>query len=192
MGAVLLAIAGIWLSMRAIDWYMANTPKTPPQAIFVLGGALEREAYATELAQQHPDLEVWISSGSNEEYALWLFESAGIDLHRLHLDYRARDTVTNFTSMVDVLKAQGIHSVYLVTSDYHMRRACLIAWIVFGSRGIDFHPLAVETTQPAEPWEKNLRDGTRAVLWLATGRTGASLASSRHNLNFLDKYSKRP
>lgn len=40
-----------------------------PQAIFVLGGDPQREQFAAELAQTHPDLPIWVSSGSNPEYA---------------------------------------------------------------------------------------------------------------------------
>ena len=147
----------------------------PPQALFVLGGAIEREAFAAEFARKHPDLHIWVSSGTNPEYAEWLFSEAGISQARLHLDYDAVDTVTNFTTMADKFKSQGITSVYLVTSDDHMRRARVIGEIVLGSRGINFKPLAVPSGRSPEPIEKALRDGARAILWLTTGYTGAGL-----------------
>ena len=146
-----------------------------PEAIFVLGGHEERERFATQLAQQHPDLPVWISSGSPEDYVRRMFARAGISGDRLHLDYRATDTVTNFTTLVDQLKAQGISSVYLVTSDNHMRRARLIGEIVFGSQGITLKPVPTLSHSPPESWRKCLRDGARAVLWVTTGHTGVSL-----------------
>lgn len=146
-----------------------------PQALFVLGGAIEREVFAADFASHHPNLEVWISSGSNPEYAEWVFSEAGISLSRLHLDYDAVDTVTNFTTMVDKLQAQGIERVYLVTSDDHMRRARIIGEIVFGSRGISFQTLPVESQRSPEPLEKAIRDGVRSVIWLTTGFTGARL-----------------
>ena len=111
-----------------------------PQALLVLGGAIEREVFAAEFARQHPNLQIWVSSGTNPEYAEWLFSDAGISQTRLHLDYDAVDTVTNFTTMVDKLKSQGITSIYLITSDDHMRRARVIGEIVLGSRGINFKP----------------------------------------------------
>jgi uncharacterized SAM-binding protein YcdF (DUF218 family) len=76
---------------------------------------------------------------------------------------------------VDELKAQGIDSVYLVTSDNHLRRAKIIGEIVFGSRGIVIKPVSVPCNQPIEPLEKSLRDGARALLWLTTGDTGRNL-----------------
>ena len=144
-----------------------------PQAVLVLGGATEREHFAAEFAREHPDLPVWVSSGSNPEYAEWVFSEVGIDLHRIHLDYQAVDTVTNFTTLADSFKAQDIHSVYLITSDYHMRRAQVIGEIVLGSRGIDFQPIAVPSRGSPEPIDKAVRDGARSLLWVVTGRTGS-------------------
>lgn len=147
-----------------------------PQAVLVLGGAAERERFAAEFAKQHPELPVWVSSGSNPEYAEWVFTEAGIDPTRIHLDYRAVDTVTNFTTLADYFKTRNIRSVYLITSDYHMRRAQVIGEIVLGSRGIDFQPVAVPSKRSPEPMNKVVRDAARAVLWVTTGRTGSDLA----------------
>jgi uncharacterized SAM-binding protein YcdF (DUF218 family) len=149
-----------------------------PQALLVLGGATEREVFAAKFAQEHPALPIWVSSGSNPEFAEWVFSEAGIKSDRLHLDYRAVDTVTNFTTLVDELKAKGIESVYLITSDDHMRRAQIIGEIVLGSRGISFKPVAVPSGRTPEPVQKALRDGARAILWLTTGYTGANFSQA--------------
>lgn len=142
-----------------------------PEALLVLGGHEERERYAAQLAQKHPELPIWLSSGSPQEYAQRIFANAGIKRDRLHFDYSASDTVTNFTTLVDDLEAQGIDSVYLVTSENHMQRAKIIGEIVLGSRGIDFQPISVPSENPPEPIEKTVRDGARAFFWLLTGRT---------------------
>ena len=154
-----------------------SAPKAAPapEAFLVLGGHEERERFTAQLARQHPQLPIWISSGSPQEYAQKIFAKAGIDRDRLRFDYRASDTVTNFTTLVDELKTQGIDSVYLVTSENHMQRAKIIGDIVFGSRGIDFKPVAVPSHNPPEPIEKCWRDGARAIFWLVTGHTGAVL-----------------
>lgn len=149
--------------------------KTSPEALLVLGGHEERERYAARLAQHHPQLPIWISSGSPQEYAERIFAKAGITGDRLHFDYRASDTVTNFTTLVDELQARGIDSVYLITSENHMKRAIIIGNVVFGSRGIDFQPISVPSNNPPEPLEKCWRDGARSILWLVTGHTGAVL-----------------
>ncbi|MDR9404511.1 MAG: YdcF family protein [Halothece sp. Uz-M2-17] len=164
-----LAIAG-WVGYKQLRSWLVR-----PEAMLVLGGAEERERYAAKLAQKHPNLPIWISSGSPQWYVEQIFQQEGIPRDRVRLDYRAKDTVTNFTTLVDELKAQNIDSVYLVTSENHMRRARVIGEIVFGSRGITLKPVAVPTDSPSESWQKSLRDGCRAILWVTTGYTGASL-----------------
>ncbi|MEM6614117.1 MAG: YdcF family protein [Cyanobacteria bacterium P01_C01_bin.72] len=151
------------------------TTVTEPEALLVLGGHEERERYAAQLAQQHPELPIWISSGSPQAYAHKIFANAGIASDRLNFDYEASDTLTNFTTLVDELEAKGIDSVYLVTSENHMQRAKIIGDIVFGSRGINFEPIAVPSDNPPEPIKKTVRDGVRAFFWLATGNTGPIL-----------------
>jgi len=147
-----------------------------PEALLVLGGHEERERYAAKLAKQHPQLPIWLSSGSPQAYAQEIFDNAGIEDDRLHFDYAASDTLTNFTTLVDKLKAQGIDSVYLITSENHMQRAKIIGDIVFGSRGIDFEPISVPSQNPPESLNKSMRDGARAVFWLVTGSTGSFVA----------------
>jgi uncharacterized SAM-binding protein YcdF (DUF218 family) len=153
-----------------------TTQLVEPQAVLVLGGStknLEREKFTADFARKHPKLPIWITGGSPPRYTRKVFTKAGVDPKRLHMDYEAVDTVTNFTTLVDDLKARGIKSVYLITSDFHMRRASLIGDIVLGSRGIKFKTVAVPSETPSEPIEKCLRDGARAIVWLATGYTGA-------------------
>ena len=147
-----------------------------PQAIFVLGGSVERERFAAEFAHQHPDLPIWISGGSPKDYAKRIFTKAGVESDRLHFDYKAVDTVTNFTTLVDKFQANQIEKLYLITSDYHMRRAQAIGQIVLGSRGIHFIPVCVPSTRSSpEPMRKSIRDGARAILWVVTGHSGSTL-----------------
>lgn len=152
------------------------TKKAQKEAIFVLGGATERERFAAKFAQQHPKLPIWVSSGSPEAYARKVFMRAGIKKSRVHLDYQAVDTVTNFTSLADVFQSQGISRVYLITSSDHMRRARVIGEIVFGSRGIQLKPVSVSNKRTPEPPEKCLRDGIRAILWVNANNTNSNLS----------------
>ena len=165
--AALVAVGMFWEGSRQVRSLWAK-----PEAILVLGGAEERERFAARLAGRHPNLDIWVSSGSPRWYAERIFTRAGIALDRLHLDYRALDTVTNFTTLADELRARGIDTVYLVTSDRHMPRARLIGEIVFGSRGILLKPVSVPSQQhlPAE-MPKAARDGLRSLLWVAIGQT---------------------
>jgi uncharacterized SAM-binding protein YcdF (DUF218 family) len=147
----------------------------PPDAVLVLGGEPRREQFAAEFAKQHPGLPIWVSGGSNPEYAEWVFHEAGVAQQLVHLDYAAVDTLTNFTTIVDKLKSNHINSVYLITSDYHMRRSQWVGQVVFGSRGIQFQPIAIPTGKPPEPFEKAVFDGLRAAVWVATGETNIHL-----------------
>jgi uncharacterized SAM-binding protein YcdF (DUF218 family) len=165
---LLIAVISSWLGYRqAREWLL------PAKAILVLGGHEERERFAAKLARQYPNLPIWISSGSPQGYAKRIFNKAGIKDDRLHLDYQATDTVTNFTSLVDRFQKEGIDSVYLITSENHMLRARWIGEIVFGSRGIVIKPLSVPSEAAGEPLEKTMRDSARAVFWLVSGDTGA-------------------
>lgn len=146
-----------------------------PQAILVLGGStkrLEREKFTANFAKKYPNLPIWISGGSPEGATKKVFIKAGVDRERLHLDYRANNTVENFTTLVDDLKQKGIKKLYLVTSDYHMPRARVVGEIVLGSRGIDFKTVPVPSQNNSEPVEKSIRDGVRSIVWVATGFGG--------------------
>jgi len=143
-----------------------------PQAILVLGGStkrLEREKFAADFASKYPNLPIWISGGSPPSATKKVFSEAGIDSKRLYLDYRASNTVENFTTLVDDLHKRGVKRLYLVTSDYHMPRATIVGEIVLGSRGIDFQTVSVPSESNAEPIEKSIRDGVRSIVWVATG-----------------------
>lgn len=164
----------LWMGVRSARMHFEQ-----PDAILVLGGSEEREIFSAKFAKQHPNLPIWISSGAPRDYAERVFSKTGVDLHRLNLDYQAVDTVTNFTSLVDRLRKENVRSVYLVTSDYHMRRAQVIGEIVLGSRGINIQPVSIPSNQTKEPISKAIRDGGRAMLWVATGETGANLAPTK-------------
>jgi uncharacterized SAM-binding protein YcdF (DUF218 family) len=158
----------LWFHRSDLPPQIDNLTHQEPQAIFVLGGAPSRERFAAKFALRHPNLPVFVSSGSPEEYAEYVFDQAGVSRDRIHLDYRAVDTVTNFTVMVKEFENRNIKNIYLLTSDSHMPRAEVIAKIVFGSRGIQIHPIVIPSEFPSEPPVKSLRDGLRAVIWLVT------------------------
>ncbi|HAN46868.1 MAG TPA: YdcF family protein [Cyanobacteria bacterium UBA8156] len=164
MGVGALVLVAIALSVS--NWAQADR-KIP--AILVLGGAEDREWFAARLAQRMPSAGIYVSSGSPEAYARYVFAKSGIPPERVHLDYRAADTVTNFTTMVEKLLADGVTDVYLVTSAFHMPRARAIGTIVLGSRGLVIHPQPVPTPHAPEPAGKIARDSLRSLFWLVTG-----------------------
>ena len=147
-GLVALLLAGglLWLSR---GWWWPAPP--PAQMILVLGGDVAREREAAALAARQ-GLPVVVSGGSNPEYAHWLFEQRqGLPPHQVQLDYRARDTLSNFTSLVDDLRQARIRHALLVTSSDHMGRALLVGRIVTGSRGIHLTPVPVSCGDRCQP-----------------------------------------
>lgn len=171
----LLAMATLIVILGSIPVQIAITKDQfpEPQAIFMLGGNLNRDRATAQFAQKHPELPILISVGFGPTREI--FAQANIDPQRLHYDQRATDTVTNFTTMIKPFQERQLRHVYLITSDYHMRRSLIIATIVFGSQGIVVAPIEVPSPQEPESLLRGIRDLFRSLLWLFTGRTGASL-----------------
>jgi uncharacterized SAM-binding protein YcdF (DUF218 family) len=163
------------LLMIPLRLAIAYTHAPQPQAFFTLGGEPAREQFTAELAQWYPSLEIWVSSPPVPEKTRKTFQDIDIPSIKLHIDTRAVDTVTNFTSLVSDFKKRQIQHLYLITSDFHMPRAKAIATIVLGSQGIAFTPLSVPSNQSKESTLHITRDIARSILWIFTGYTGASL-----------------
>jgi uncharacterized SAM-binding protein YcdF (DUF218 family) len=180
VGLAIAALLFMLLSIIPIRLAIASYQFPTPQAIFTLGGGQERESFTAQFAQKHPVLEIWVSSGTNPTKTRKIFKAAGIPQERLHIDCRAIDTVTNFTSLVADFEERNFKHLYLITASYHMQRAKAIAAIVFGSRGIVVTPVPIyhqrpDSGHPPESLLRTFRDSARATFWLLTGRTGASL-----------------
>ena len=166
----------LWLSR---GWWWPTPP--PPQLILVLGGDVARERHAAALAEQL-GLPVVVSGGSNPEYAHWLFEQRqGLPPGQVQLDYRATDTLSNFTSLVDDLRRARIRHALLVTSSDHMDRALLVGRIVAGSRGISLTPEPVDCADRCQPERRRKvwGDGLRALWWVLSGRDLRQWAAER-------------
>lgn len=169
---------------------LASYQAPQPQAILTLGGPPKREEFTTQFAKLYPSLEIWLSTGSNFKMAQETFRAAGIPDERVHLDWRAIDTVTNFTTLIGDFKRRGIRHLYLLTEDFHMPRAKAIATIVLGSQGIAFTPISIPSNESQESWFDILRDIGRSIIWMFTGRTGASLKTKIEYANrYLSKHS---
>ena len=142
-----------------------------PQLIFVLGGDTERENVGASLAKVLK-LPLIISGGSNPEYANWNLEKRGLKDNQFSLDYRAKDTLTNFTSLIDEFNKRGITHAFLITSEDHLPRASNVGKIIAGSRGIKLTNISVPCKPYCknEPLEKQLGDPIRALVWVLTGK----------------------
>ncbi|MGA9383210.1 MAG: hypothetical protein WBV73_30980 [Phormidium sp.] len=87
----------VLISFIPVRRAIAHIQAPQPQAILTLGSWVDRELFSADFASKHPNLEIWVSSGTPPESASPIFRTFGIPDPRVHLDYRAVDTVTNFT-----------------------------------------------------------------------------------------------
>jgi len=136
------------------------------KAILELGGNINRLDTALELAKQQPDALIIISSEGDPAGCLAKLKAAGIPKDRFILDYKAWDTVTNFTTTLPIIRDQEIGELYVVTDLFHIPRSQVICESVYLGRGVVKHYVAHGTDDHKEPiWY----DLFRALLWRFTG-----------------------
>ena len=172
-----LILAGLFfISIIPLRLAIARHQAPKPQAIFVLGGNQERFIFTAQFFHSHPELDIWVSQGSNNvEIIKQIFHQADIPEQQMHYDFCPTDTVTSFTCIVQNFSQRNIQHIYLVTSDYHMTRSQAIATLVLGSRGITFTPASVPSKgNRQESKIRVIRDCIRSLVWILTGKSGAS------------------
>jgi len=175
---VLTGVLAALISIIPLRTAIALHQAPQPEAIFVLGGHPDREIAAAQVARYYPHLDIWVSTGSEPSEVLDTFRAAQVPSDRLHLDYQASDTVTNFATLVAEFEARGLQHLWLITSDFHMARAEAIATIILGSHGIVYTPYAIPSNKPTESIWRILRDVFRSLMWVITGQSGATAADA--------------
>ncbi len=117
---------------------------SPTQAIVILGfeladGGMQPELIsrcdaAAELAQAYPEAILVCSGGAtgknnpdkHTEAGLmkeYLTQECGIDPSRIYTDEEAMTTVDNVRKTFEILEKQGVHTITIVTSQYHQKRS---------------------------------------------------------------------
>lgn len=139
--------------------------------ILELGGNPARLYRVIELARQYPDAKVIISSEGSPDHVVGLLRGAGIPDDRFILDFKAWDTVTNFTHTLQLAKSYAPGIIYVVTDQFHMKRAMAIATAVYFLSGMRIIPSPYMGSEPHDPEDpKYVRDDRfRAWLWRLTG-----------------------
>ena len=167
-----------WLVWAWLPWWEAS--HQIPSSIVVLGGGIRREILAAQLAQFYPNLPIIVSSGSSLPCLYRVFvEENKVDWRRLKVDFRATDTLTNFTALVPYLQSNQTRKIFMVTSKGNLPRAFVLAWLIWGSRGIAIEPVLVEGVGNNESWLKTFADSNRAIAWVVLGeKTVANLYNS--------------
>jgi uncharacterized SAM-binding protein YcdF (DUF218 family) len=163
-----------------------NLPLTPPagdppQAIVILGGdtvqshgkldvgalTLERERAGAAL-QRRVGLPILVTGGlagrTGETIAGAMAKSLAADFNTpaRWIEPAATDTWDNAAFSAAILQAQGIHSIYLVTHAWHMRRAL----IAFARTGIRVTAAPVEIDSMPEGVESDFVPRTKS--WLTS------------------------
>ena len=150
LGLLLLAVPAVGTGMYIVlEWDLPLTPSpdAPPQAIVVLGGDVSRSGTDMPLAEPGPlslqrertgatlyrrtHLPLLISGGSLREgeppIATLMADSMEHDFQVpvQWQEAKSLDTWENAHQSAAILREHGIHSVYVVTQAWHMRRAIL-------------------------------------------------------------------
>lgn len=189
----------VWnLGSLLLRWMMKDTSedRSCGQVFLILGGARVRELECARMIKEFvdrnrqadvvrslpPPLLVLLSSGSAS--LTQVAEASGTNPSCTRLDYRAVDTLTNFTTLASDLARSGCTSVTVATSQAHMCRAYPLAVLVLGSHGIRVSQLACPDSFDRHAKDEStiraLRDFTRALVWIMFGWDGVSVSAIFH------------
>jgi len=141
------------------------------KVILELGGNIARMDKAIELSLASPGSWLVVSSEGDPAACLQKLQSAGVDPSRTILDYKAWDTVTNFTNTKPLIESLAPSELMVVTDGFHMLRAMSIARLVYfgASFSVTAHP-----SSPVDHHESKrlvISDTLRAILSRFTGNT---------------------
>jgi len=140
----------------------------------ILGGNADRERLAVRKvcktewtrAGKHP---VWISGPALTDDCVEVCKNQGCDVDYLRVDYKALDTLSNFTTLVEDIKVHRFEKITLVSSAFHIRRGEAIASVILPAyNAILSKPSVVISPQKGEKPESillSIRDLVRAWLW---------------------------
>ena len=139
--------------------------------ILELGGNPARLYRVIELAHQYSDTKIIVSSEGSPDHVVGLLRGAGIPDDRFILDFKAWDTVTNFTETKQLLRGFNPAKIFIVTDNFHMRRAMKIANAVYWLSGISLIAEPYMGSEPHDPEPNALvrQDAFRAWLWRLIG-----------------------
>ena len=140
----------------------------PIDAVLVLGGSMQREFEAAQIAKQSPEIPIIISKGSVAPCLSRLFEKQGARTKGVWLERCARSTFDNFFFSTPILRRWGVHKVLVITSLTHLPRAQLLAQIHLEAQGIAVEMNTVKETGVPGNRElpiKTYLDVVRSVIW---------------------------
>ena len=125
-----LALAALFLALAAAAFFLpqqllcVDSGPAKADVIVLLGGGLgERPARAAELFREHAAPRIIVSGFGDCEINRRILLKAGVPANAIQLEDRSRTTMENAGFTIQLLRAENVHRVILVTSWYHSRRA---------------------------------------------------------------------
>lgn len=136
--SMMIAVA-LWLAGAAWFYFSVPAPADAPaetrtDAIVVLTGGMGRVEQGIELLKADRAKMLLISGVDKDVKPAEMVAEYGIDTHhpvladgisRMVLDYGPRDTVGNASETAKWMRENGLNSLQLVTSNYHMPRSLM-------------------------------------------------------------------
>jgi len=163
---LLVAVVTTWGVQTGLA--LRNAADRPTDAFLVLGGSIQREIYAAELAKQSPQTPILISSGSPDPCIWLLFDQSAAPQNQVWLERCADSTFGNFYFSLPILQQWQVRHVTLITSATHLPRAKWLAQILLGSHGIWVETQLVKETGIPGNRESVLKTGLdvlRSLAW---------------------------
>ena len=142
------------------------------KVILELGGnPAVRAPFAVNLLAETPDAHLIFSTDENPALCVQLLKDKGLfGSGRYTFDYRAWDTVSNFTATKELVMGYKPSELYVVTDGYHMPRAMAIATAVYSLSGVTITPKPASSGGNPEPQNLIEADKARAWGWRSTGQ----------------------
>lgn len=133
---ILVLLSYIFLSITINILISYFNESRASDAYLLLGGDINLEIYAAQLALEGNRVPIIISGGEPPgcEYKLYTLMSAPME--KIFLERRSHSTFDNYMYSVPILKAWGVKKATIITSSNRLPRAYLLAQLHLRSQGI--------------------------------------------------------
>jgi uncharacterized SAM-binding protein YcdF (DUF218 family) len=139
--------------------------------ILHLGGNIDRIYKTIDVAKQHSEAIIIVSSEGGMQEMIRRFKNAGISKDRVIFDTSALDTPGNFCCTFNLVKRYNPKNLYFVTDRFHIDRSNYIATIAYMNTGITVIPCSYNggDLNYVEPPSYALGNVIATLIWKYTG-----------------------
>ena len=160
--AVVLGLAGLALSDLPARWLVLEDPLVRVDAVVVLAGDpdYERTRTGAELVRSGAARLLVLTGGEpgpgdSAESLRVKALTWGVPAERIRLESVSRGTRESLLAVAPILRQENVHTVALVTSPYHQRRAWLLAEGVLPGVRVLNHPARPSSWSPRSWWRES-------------------------------------